>query len=73
MNSTALKQTGRVLNRSRHALERLQNKQVPMPIDEGAAAACRVLSSLYSFLLADGHVPPLTGIAPAGLRALPAR
>lgn len=44
-----------------------------MPIDEGAAAACRVLSSLYSFLLADGHVPPLAGITPARLRALPAR
>lgn len=47
--------------------------QVPMPKNEGAAAASRVLSALYSFLLADGHVPPLAGIAPARLRALPAR
>lgn len=44
-----------------------------MPIDKGTAAARRVLSSLYSFLLADGHVPPLARIAPARLRAEPAR
>lgn len=44
-----------------------------MPIEEGVAAASGALLDLYSFLLADGHVPPLAGIAPARLRALPAR
>ncbi|CAM9174356.1 unnamed protein product [Ectocarpus sp. 12 AP-2014] len=46
---------------------------VPMPAEEGVEAASRVLAGLYAFLLADGLVPPLAGIAPAHLRAPPAR
>ena len=44
-----------------------------MPMEEGFAAACRVLSGLYAFLLADGLVPPVAGIVPARLRAPPVK
>lgn len=44
-----------------------------MPAEEGHAAASRVMVDVYSFLLADGLVPPLSGVTPARVCPPPAR